>query len=143
MGKDGSISFSASNLSYRLLAFFKKGEMNMRKLFCLLICLGMLTIGSTAIAGDNDGDLTNLRYEYGKIRGTFTLYNNSGKNITHAKVQVSLHDNNGKIIGSVSRWFMNIPSGEFGSVSDFFWEGTTQHDFNRIDKYKWRITYLK
>ena len=109
---------------------------------CLAVVI-MFTAGMVSAGEKYDGDLSKLRYQYGKIRAEFIFYNNSGVHINNVKVQVALLDKNGKAICVQRTWLSNIPDGSFESSINLFWEGTSENDLKRVDQYSWRITYIK
>lgn len=113
------------------------------KTFVSTLLIGFVLLCSTAFAqNDYDVELKQLRYEYSKIRASVIFFNNSDKHIKHVKIQVALMSGD-KVIAIESRFISNLPKGAFGHADNFFWEGTSKEDLNKVDGYTWRITFIK
>lgn len=90
-----------------------------------------------------NGELKQLRYQYGKIRASFILHNNTDKDYKNIKVQITLLNNENRIISTTSTWLDNIPMGAYASTLNLFWQATTEYDLKQVKSYEYRILYSK
>ena len=111
----------------------------MKKLIMLVCVLGLLAIGVTAIAGNLDYDMSRCERETGTgfLTCEGTLFNNSNKDLRYCEVSVLLL-NNGKIIASESRPYVDIPSGSFSTKTMYFGKGIRDHTH-----YRWSVVKIK
>lgn len=96
------------------------------------------TSKSSNLSGGFNVEIRGLRFEYGNIRATAVVHNNSGVDMKFIQAQHTLYNMDNEII-SVATWtFTNVPAGAFGN-EDIFWNATTETDFNSGILYRWRI----